>query len=264
MFKRKEFKYLRYDEEKDCCFISQRRQFNSDFYISKYNYERCYNFALEMATNNWHRPERPDGIITRTPNQIFADTFTGKLGECAVDQFLHFSNINREELDFETYERGRWDTFDLVAKTKSDSRVTLNIKTTKSKGNLLLLETKDWDSKGFYKPNKINGVYNFIVFARVDFDLSMLMKEKKILLNESISSDKILRELIQKSGEKILYDIVGFITHSDLIQIIADEYIMPQGSFLGYNGTLMDAENFYVQSGDMRMSWELIKYLRNN
>lgn len=47
------------------------------------------------------------------------------------------------------------------------------------------------------------------------------------------------------------YDIPGFITHEDLCYVIKNEHIIKQGSILN-GSTKIDADNYYVQTGDMR------------
>ena len=47
------------------------------------------------------------------------------------------------------------------------------------------------------------------------------------------------------------YNFVGFITKSDLKEIIRQQQIIDKGTFL--NGrTKMDAQNYYIQAGDLR------------
>jgi hypothetical protein len=53
------------------------------------------------------------------------------------------------------------------------------------------------------------------------------------------------------------YDIAGYITNEDLKSIITNDFILPQKSML--NGKIpMDAENYYVQSIDMKDFQQLI------
>src|SRR5699024_10069721 len=142
-------------------------EFRKSFYISEFNIERCFKFAFEMASGDKHNPTRSGGKIKRTPNQVFANAFIGKLGECALETFLFLKSINTAELDFEVRERNEWDVFDLEAYSIENTEYKINVKTTKKKGNLLLLETKDWDKTGGYIHNHPNGYYDFHVLCRV-------------------------------------------------------------------------------------------------
>ena len=62
-------------------------------------------------------------------------------------------------------------------------------------------------------------------------------------------------------NQKWTYDIPGFVSHQDIVDIITNKHIIEQGEML--NGkTRMDAENYYIQTGDMRKIEELIKLLK--
>ncbi len=55
------------------------------------------------------------------------------------------------------------------------------------------------------------------------------------------------------------FDIAGWLKREDLKDSIINGNILPQNSML--NGTVkMDAENYYVQAGDMLTGDELVKY----
>lgn len=114
----------------------------------------------------------------------------------------------------------------------------------------MLLETKDWNELGEYIPNigTPNSFYDFIVLVRIKPNCEDIMKANRLLYTDNI--DKCFLENLIKQ-QKWSYDYVGYITNNDLKQIINEGYIIPQGALL--NGkTPMDAENYYVQAGDMR------------
>jgi hypothetical protein len=55
-------------------------------------------------------------------------------------------------------------------------------------------------------------------------------------------------------------DIPGWISHPEFVAVIRNRQIIPQNAML--NGRIpMDAENFYVQSGDMHDIQELVRIL---
>ena len=58
-------------------------------------------------------------------------------------------------------------------------------------------------------------------------------------------------------------NIVGYISRNELSSdVIRTEHILPQNSLL--NGhTKMDAENYYVQAGDLHPMSELIRFIRS-
>ena len=144
-------------------------------------------------------------------------------------------NLNKKEIlvqepDVETYALGVWDTFDFQILNKH-----LSVKSTKHFGNLILLETKDWSEDGEYLPNidKDNYIYDFHILVRT-----------------------------KANNDKWEYDIPGFITNQDLKEVIKQKLILPKTSLL--NGKVrMDAENYYIQSGDLRKIDELVNLLKN-
>ena len=87
-----------------------------------------------------HRECRSGGNKKRKNGEIFANTFQGKLAEFALYQIFEQNNINVEYPDLEVYDRGVWDIYDLKV---NDNLIA--VKSTKAYGNLLLLETKDWN-----------------------------------------------------------------------------------------------------------------------
>lgn len=206
--------------------------------------ERVFDFAYTMAFDEKHRKTRSGGKIKRKNGEIFANTFQGKLAECAAVNFF-YKYDHAIQIDFDTYDLGIWDKVDLTVCKKE-----VAVKSTKHFGQLLLLETKDWNGSGEYIPNigTPNSSYDFIVLVRIDPSCEDIMKANRLLYKDNIEKT-ILKNLIKK--QKWSYDYVGYITNGDLKQIINDKHVVPQGALL--NGkTPMDAENYYVQAGDMR------------
>ena len=108
-----------------------------------------------------------------------------------------------------------------------------------------MLETKDWNNEGFYLPN--NAQYDLTILVRVKPDGEKLLKSQKLLYADFCKKEQ-LKLLIKK--EKWQCDIPGFVTLDDLKYIINNNFILPQNSYL--NGTTkMDAENYYIQAGDL-------------
>lgn len=219
--------------------------------------KECFDFAYGMSygKKGEHRDSRSGGQLHRTDGQIFINTFQGKMAEYALYRFLISRNIDVDKPDVEQYDLGKWDSYDLSCQGKK-----ISIKSTKSFGNLLLLETKDWNENGEYKPNLSDGVakYDYTVLARFSPDGEKIMSELGLLKQniEDVSGEikKILYEKICKQNWQ--YDFAGFIYHSELVDIIKKKQIIPQNSML--NGRVkMDAENYYIQAGDMHIMSEL-------
>ncbi|WP_439328518.1 hypothetical protein [Lonepinella sp. BR2357] len=200
-----------------------------------------FSFNMTFGEQGEHRGHRTGGIHNRRKGEIFANTFQGKLAEFAV--FEHFSrkNIEVSKPDLGVWELGTWDDFDLLV-----GDLTVSIKSTKSFGNLLLLEKDDWDENARYKPN--NKSYDFTFLVRTYPFCEELMKNNRILYSDVIKIEQ-LREII--FGVEWKFDIPGYVTRVDLIQIIKNKQIIPQGSMLN-GSTKMDASNYYIQAGDLR------------
>lgn len=205
--------------------------------------ERVFDFAYQMTFGQGgeHRAHRTGGIHQRRNGEIFANTFQGKLAEYALFCVLTDNGINVSEPDLSVFGLGEWDSVDLTIGNES-----VSIKSTKSFGNLLLLEEHDWDEQANYLPNGHGYDYTFLI--RMNPFCEDVMKRNRFLYSDSIN-EATLKEIIM--SESWTFDIPGYVTREDLIQIINEGFILPRGSML--NGkTRMDASNYYIQSGDMR------------
>ena len=241
-FPEKDFELLK--QEDNSFFTVRKVPFDKIRELKDETIEKVFDFAYTMAFDENHRKNRSGGKIKRTNGEIFANTFQGKLAECAALNFF-YKYDNTVKIDFDTYELGIWDKVDLTVCKKE-----VAVKSTKHFGQLLLLETKDWNDSGEYIPNigTPNSIYDFIVMIRIEPSYEDIMKENRLLCQEYIDRT-VLEKLIKH--RKWSYDYVGYITNNDLKQIIKNNHILPQGALL--NGKMpMDAENYYVQAGDMR------------
>ena len=198
--------------------INHKKKFKPISKISAEGIQNAKSFAKKMTFHKQgeHREYRTGGSIYRSQNEIYRDTFQGKLAEIAFFEFLKSINIKSNSPDFRTYKKGKWDTFDFIVGEKK-----LNVKSTKHFGNLLLLETGDWNDQAEYIPNikTKNYIYDFFILIRVH-------------------------------STNMTFDIPGFIKRSELQEIIQNKQIVKKGSLLNKKMPL-DAENYYVQSGDL-------------
>lgn len=217
----------------------------------------CFDFAYGMSYGKMgeHRDFRSGGVMHRTKGQIFINTFQGKMAEFALYRYLMNHNIEVEKPDTKKYKLGKWDSFDLECQGKYFS-----VKSTKSYGNLLLLETKDWNENGEYIPNISNGKnrYDYIVLVRFNPDGEAIMKNKRILYQKDHEIPDNIGDVLKEEicGQKWEYDFPGFIYHSELLKMIREKHIIPQNAIL--NGTTkMDAQNYYFQAGNMHPMSEL-------
>lgn len=237
--------------------INHKRMFEKDGIVSASDMETCFDFAYDMSFGEGeHRNHRSGGQKKRRAGEIFVDTFQGKLAEFAIYRYLQNAGIETTEPDLNVEGYGKWDSFDLEYRN-----IHMAVKSTKYYGQLLLLETKDWNKQGEYIPNLSNGIsrYDYLILMRIKPDLSNALKEKRLLYSDKIERNT-LHEIVESYAWE--YNIAGYINSKDLIRLIDKKYILPQGALL--NGeTKMDAENYYVQAGDMRAGKDIVKKLNN-
>lgn len=230
--------------------ITHKKQFVSAGSFKKETIDRVFRFAYDMTfgKEGEHRDHRSGGQYGRKKGEIFINAFQGKLAECGVYNIFSTQNISMPKPDFETYELGKWDDADFKI-----GDIEVSVKSTAFFGNLLLLESKDWNSKAEYLPNK--KAYDKHILVRISPDGKKILSTKRMLFSNDL--DKIdLYNLI--SDEEWKFELTGYIDKDDLIHIIENDFILPQNAML--NGTTkMDAQNYYVQAGDM----EDIKILIN-
>lgn len=236
--------------------ITSKKEFTPIGKFKKKTIETTFQFAYDMSfgENGEHRNHRTGGNHHRQKGEIFANTFQGKLSEFAVYNYL-YNKCEIQIPDLSTYKLGQWDICDFEINTKK-----VAVKSTKSFGNLLLLETRDWNTKGQYVPNLAQGAadYDIFILVRIAPYCEDLLKKERALYSNEVNIDE-LRSIIL--NEEWKYDIPGFVTNQDLINAIRSNHIIGQGQML--NGTTrMDAENYYIQSGDMKDLPDLISLLK--
>jgi len=247
-------------QEGDNYYITDKQNFQSIDVVTEKLKKKVLDFAYDMTFGRTgeHRAYRSGGQKIRRNGEQFINTYQGKLAECGVFLYLWNNGIrNIEKPDFETWELGRWDTVDILCNGKK-----LNIKSTKHYGNLLLLETKDWNNKGEYIPNikKGDNIYDLFLLTRIRPDGESEMKRMKLLYVDILTNEQenqLKKRMMELAWE---FDIAGVITNEMLIEHINNNRILPQNALL--NGKIrMDAENYYLQAGKMLRVDELIGLL---
>ena len=223
--------FKKLDKKNNSYFINSKKPFAETYFLSLENTTKAKEFAKKMTyeKKGEHRKYRSGGSHVRSDREIYSNTLAGKISEFALFEYLNKKEILVEEPDVETYALGVWDTFDFQIFNKH-----LSVKSTKHFGNLVLLETKDWSEDGKYLPNidKDNYIYDFHILIRT-----------------------------KPNNDKWEFDIPGFITNQDLKEVIKQKLILPKSSLL--NGKVrMDAENYYIQSGELRKIDELVNLLK--
>lgn len=208
-----------------------------------------FEFAYDMTfgERGEHRAYRSGGMKVRTPLEIFADAFQGKLSEYAI--YNMFGKLEGIPLpDLSKFGLGVWEEVDFQF-----DRYRFSIKSTKSYADLLLLEKKDWDGLGHYLQAAPNSQgHTHIVLVRVNPDIQSIAKGLPDMKEDS-RWEVMLSTLLSFQWSA---DSPGFITIDDLVRIIGAGHVIKQGDILN-KYISMDADNYYVQSGDLRPFAEL-------
>jgi hypothetical protein len=239
-------------------YVSHKKPFTETL-ISREAIKTVINFAYEMCFGaGHHRDCRTGGQYDRKGGEKFCNTFQGKLAEVVLYNYFKSEGFNLKEPDFGIYKEGIWDDSDLEIQGKK-----INVKSAASQSNLLLLETKDWNSQGQYIPNMLlnNGatvLYDYFVLVRIEPDIKKLFKAERLLLSNEIEHKTIDNILFANNW---YFDIAGYCTNTDIVMAIANGYILPQNAILNQY-TKMDASNYYIQSGDLRCIKEFIQELK--
>jgi hypothetical protein len=212
-----------------------------------------FAFNMTFGSKGEHRHSRSGGTISRGNLEIFINTFQGKLSEFAVANVL-YKHKDFQEPDLSTYGLGVWEDADFQLGENA-----IAVKSTKSYGNLILLESKDWDLQGKYLASVSEPrTYSHIVLVRIRPDVDEVLRSFRPNTSREFALAD-LRDLIR--GLEWEYDIPGYITNADLISVIRDKHLIAKGALLN-NVVRMDAENYYVQAGDLRPLSELITQLK--
>ncbi len=206
--------------------------------VIDFSYEMCFG-------EGHHRLHRTGGQASRKAGEQFCNTFQGKLAETALRGQLLKNGLECGEIDFNVYGEGIWDDTDIVVNGKS-----MSVKSAAHFSNLLLLETHDYDENGNYLPNMAVGStasYDYHVLVRIRPDIKNVFSGNRLLYSNDIPKDKI-NDIIR--SQEWSFDIAGWVSHDEFVYAIRNKFVIPQNALL--NGkTKMDAENYYIQSGDM-------------
>jgi hypothetical protein len=238
-------------------FVDSKKEFRP-FSVSYEIIQKALDFAYAMVFGEGHhRNYRSGGSIERKNGELFCNAFQGKMAEFLLHDLFTKRGLVCTDVDTSVSGKGIWDDCDLICNSKK-----INIKSCAYFSNLLLLETKDWDKWGNYIQNidAQTSEYDYFVLVRIKPDIKKIFKENKFLLSNTLEKNKILGLLENETWQ---YDVAGWIDKTDLVQIINARLILPQGARLNAK-TTVDANNYYIQSGDMKYLRDLIPMLKTN
>lgn len=237
--------------------ITTTKPFCSLFTLNEF-VDKVFEFSFGMSFGNVgeHRSSRTGGILKRRKGELFINTFQGKMCEFGIYKYLRSINIQIEEPNMDLWKLGVWDDVDLELNS-----LKINIKSASYFSNLLLLEKQDWDINGEYIPNigLKSSSYDLFVLTRLKPNSKNIMTSRRLFYIDQIDKKYLYDLIIPQVWE---FDIAGFIYHSDLIEIIRNQQVLPQNSMLN-SYTKIDADNYYCQSGDLRGLNEFKEILQN-
>ncbi len=217
--------------------ITKKNPFTENM-VKKEFISTAFEFAYAMAYGEgFHRDHRNGGSLVRTPAEVFANTFQGKLAELILNNELIKNGITTSGVDLGVFKKGVWDHGDIVAEGKN-----INIKSMAFFSNLFLLECRDWDQNGNYIPDNGSFTYDYFIAVRIKPNV------KDIVLNDKNFDKQRMLELI--NNQDFSFDIPGVLSITTLKEIIKRKYIIKKGDKL--NHTTMDADNYYIQCGDLK------------
>ena len=228
--------------------ITSKKAFMKMGVISQALVEKSFEFAYAMSFGRQgaHRDHRSGGTARRKPGEIFRDAFQGKIAECAIYEQMIREGLDVTEPTFDTWDHGVWDDEDFIINGKR-----VSVKSTKRFGNLVLLEKADYASDGTYIPNinkEGHGSYDAVILVRMDPLVEEILRQNRLLYSYEVDKE-LLSSLIY--SRQWSFDIPGYITREDFVNIINSGFVIPKHATL--NGrTVIDANNYYIQVGDMR------------
>jgi len=243
-------------------FFKLKRDNNNYNIFSKKPFTKCYSINKDIVSDSFEfaynmtfgksEGHRSDVSMIQNQGEIFANAFHGKLSEVAFYEMASSHSIKLSEPDVEANNLETYDSYDFMINNKK-----IAIMSTKYYGNLLLLETKDWNKNGEYVPNISSGtsLYDYFVLVRLKPSTDNILRKKKFFLTDEFEKADLRNLIMDENWE---YDFLGYVTIEDLKYIINQKFVLPKNSML--NGkTKMDADNYYIQGNNMRNIEELFR-----
>lgn len=153
---------------------------------------------------------------------------------------------------------GIWDSYDINYKD-----IRISVKSTKSFGNLMLFEAKDWNENGLYVPNLGTGneFYDYFVLVRLKPYAADLLRKNRLYYSSYANKNRLKQIIFEKV---FTFDIPGFISRKTLIYLIKNNYLIKQNGYINRitKKNRLDAENYYIQAGNLHDIKILIDHLK--
>lgn len=260
MDKKYNFYYLKKDKsnpEKPFYTIPQKCKVDFEVMgeVNQEDVEKVMTFAWEMAFGKgYHKRERNGGDEVRKDNKIFANTFQGKLAEYVVYNYLRRYGLEVEEPDLSVFGKNEWDNGDIDCNGRH-----ISVKSTKHFGEMLFLETENWDEQGCYTHSDDGKIseFDYNILVRIRPSCEDLLKNAGCDLQASGIPETVINSLRNQTWK---YCMPRYISKEELIYLIKNNFVIKKGQF--FNKKRMDADNYYVKSYDMHQLSEIINELR--
>ena len=174
--------------------------------VKQEHIREAFGFSYSMAFGDgFHRNKRSGGIHHRSAYEVFVNTFRGKIAEFVVSDYFTSQGREVSQIDLSIMGVGDWDSADLLV-----DEIPISIKATKHFGQLLLLETKDWNDSGQYIPNlshEKQSNYDYFILVRTKVDIP----DKN---NSLFSKEKLKKIIFEKH---ILAEISGVLSNCEVV-----------------------------------------------
>lgn len=251
-----------YDKEGHKYYYPLRKVFSSEIGIfTRSEIEQATKFAFAMLGNA--RPSSHGGEREREDWEIFINQLEGKLGEIAVfRQALKFGY--NPSLDFTVTSRFSWDKGDLILEkvpTNSNEadfyeKRTVQIKTSKSFSQMMLLEVKDYNIDGTYKHTEDGCdsiIYDSFVAQRLNRSWTNVIKQLKKLFYEN--DDDIIVELLV--NVQVGYDSAYMIDREKFKEVIQRKQVLRAGEGIATKAnvpksTIIEVDNYVIPLSEMK------------
>ena len=228
-----------------------RVSFSKTGTLSPESIKLAFDFSYNMTFGTGHlRATANGGYKKRKLGEIFANCFQGKLAEFAFYEFATGKGISISSPDLSILPKGEWDSADFIAGTKK-----ITIKSTKSFGNLLMLEKEMWSDNGIFVDEE--SPYDLFLLIRLQINIEDVMRiTNETALNlESINRNELWdyfsslpKNPYTKRSYTWDYNIPGYGT-LELIQNAAKNHnVLKAGDH--FNSTEIRVDNYYVLTHD--------------
>ena len=204
-----------------------KRPFRENGLLQIEQIEECFNFAKKIANPNdfgEHNPNSHGGEHERDADEIFQNAFQGKVAEFAFYN-LFKNRVQMNPPDLNRWEKGVWEDADFELHHEG-THYLISLKSTKSIGNLLLLEKHRYNKQGEYiegtqKDSPVKHDYIFLARVKgIDSKFSNSYNEKKL--------------------HTIKAEISGYISNSTFKKNIAKNKYIKKGTLIGNKPMMVD------------------------